>query len=344
MIQTKRMHQHRFYSYFKLTVILVASYQTFECESFAPNVLRFRHLTGRKFPTKYQAPPPILAHERRNQSSKISRSVTLYSSSANVDQETETMPYIKHLFLLCRPINFPIVVMFHVLGVHEAARFWESTAAPSPTVHLPLLLPLLKHPSMLMVMLALLLVTSTSMLTNDYYDAKTGVDSAVSTNGTCSSENEHYHPLAKGELPFSVAKMFDSYLYAILLLTSAFVPGSASRLMVIVGAITTYLYTLSLKPRTWVKNLACAALVALSPVTSGLAAWHVLCEGSFLEKMGTGGVGICNTLPFYLIFKSPLSFLVVALFAGIMRCVTSDLHIVVCEHSFILISCPAVKF
>ena len=125
-------------------------------------------------------------------------------------------------------------------------------------------------------------------------------------------ENEHYHPLAKGEVPFSITKTFDSNLYAVLLLSSAFVPGQFSRLLVLGGAIITYLYTVHLKPKTWIKNLSCAALVAMSPVTSGLAAWHTLCQG------GVGTAATSSTLPYHLIFKSQLTFLVVSLFSGIM--------------------------
>lgn len=86
--------------------------------------------------------------------------------------------------------------------------------------------------------------------------------------------------------------------------------------MVIGGAIITYLYTVHLKPKTWIKNLSCASLVAMSPVTSALAAWEVLCDGTFLK--GQGVVGMFSTQPpFYLIFKSPICFLVVSLFSGI---------------------------
>jgi len=101
------------------------------------------------------------------------------------------------------------------------------------------------------------------------------------------------------------------YLYAILLLSSAFVPGTISRLMVIGGAITTYLYTVHLKPKTWIKNISCAALVAMSPITSGLAAWKVLSDGAAITN-------VSSSVPYALIFKSPLSFLVLSLFAGIM--------------------------
>jgi 4-hydroxybenzoate polyprenyltransferase len=86
------------------------------------------------------------------------------------------------------------------------------------------------------------------MITNDYYDARNGVDTVepitnIHDSDTDSNNYEHYHPLAAGLLPFTITKTFDSYLYAILLLSSAFVPGVVSRLLVIGGAIITYLYT-----------------------------------------------------------------------------------------------------
>ncbi len=67
-------------------------------------------------------------------------------------------------------------------------------------------------------------------------------------------------------------------LYVSLLLVLAFVLGAASRVMVLGAAMMMYLYTVHLKPKTWVKNLSWAALVGASSVTSGLAAWHVLCD------------------------------------------------------------------
>jgi 4-hydroxybenzoate polyprenyltransferase len=211
---------------------------------------------------------------------------------------------------MMRPVNFPIVALFHALGVHLSVELWKSTAPNASTQSL--LLPLLKHPSMLVVLLSLLLVTSTSMITNDYYDARNGVDVSSSEQ----RDAVHYHPLAQGLLSYSITKTFDSCLYAVLLLSSAFVPGVLPRLMVISGAIITYLYTVHLKPKTWIKNWSCAALVAISPVTSGLAAWHVLCGG------GVGAVAhACAASsavpPFRLVLRSPLAFLVVALFAGI---------------------------
>ena len=66
----------------------------------------------------------------------------------------------------------------------------------------------------MMVLLALMLVTSTSMITNDYYDAKTGVDVVPDTaHGERDDDREaykHYHPLAEGKVPFTVTKTFVS--------------------------------------------------------------------------------------------------------------------------------------
>lgn len=150
------------------------------------------------------------------------------------------------------------------------------------------------------------------MITNDYYDARNGVDVAPPSSPERDA-HYHRHPLAQGLLPYNIAKTFDSYLYALLLLSSAFVPGVIPRLSVLSGAIVTYLYTVHLKPRTFVKNYSCAALVALSPITSGLAAREVLagrCGGNVASCWG----GMTTTM---MSIRSPLMYLVVALFAGI---------------------------
>lgn len=141
---------------------------------------------------------------------------TLYSSAvassdASNDKEEESKsnyirPYLKQLLLLCRPINFPIVFLFHVLGVHQALEFWKATMQPESS---PMLFSMLTTPSMLFVFMSLMLVTSTSMITNDYYDARLGVDVVSTTEGE-REEYEHYHPLAEGTVPFSVTKTFDS--------------------------------------------------------------------------------------------------------------------------------------
>ncbi len=141
---------------------------------------------------------------------------TIYSSAAassdgSNDKKEESksnymLPYLKQLLLLCRPINFPIIFLFHVLGVHQALEFWKATMQPASS---PMLFSMLTTPSMLFVFMSLMLVTSTSMITNDYYDARLGVD-VVPAAKEKSEEYEHYHPLAEGTVPFTVTKTFDS--------------------------------------------------------------------------------------------------------------------------------------
>jgi len=50
------------------------------------------------------------------------------------------------------------------------------------------------------------------------------------------------------------------------------VPGVPARIAVVSGLMLTFWYTQHLKPRTWLKNAVCASLIALSPLTSGVAA------------------------------------------------------------------------
>ena len=222
---------------------------------------------------------------------------------------------LKELFWLCRPSNFPVVTLFHALGVFLSARCWAANSDCAQVAASAVFPRLMRHPAILTTLISLILVTSTSMVTNDYYDARNGVDVPSQNDDEGGGQYEHYHPLANGDLPYSLAKTFDSWLYAALLFSSAAVPGIIPRTMVIGSAIITYLYTTQLKPRTWIKNLSCAALVAMSPVTSGLAAWHVLTDGPFAAKLG---IETATRLPFHLIFKSRLSWLVVSLFFGIM--------------------------
>eukprot|EP00956_Cyclotella_meneghiniana_P019255 scaffold32876_cov46-Cyclotella_meneghiniana.AAC.2 len=256
---------------------------------------------------------------------------TSSSLSSSGGNNNTNQRYLTQLFLMMRPINFPIVSLFHILGVHLTVQLWKvshhtiiaSTAAASSSLSNPILLStVLKHPSMIMVLLSLLLVTSTSMITNDYYDARNGVDVIHDDNNTISSSSyNNKHPLVTGLLSYNITKTFDSILYAVLLLSSAFVPGVIPRLMVLSGAIVTYLYTVHLKPKTFIKNYSCAALVAISPVTSGLSAWEVL-NSSFLHHryttIATATTTAATTIPYWkMATTSPLSFLVMALFAGI---------------------------
>lgn len=155
------------------------------------------------------------------------------------------------LFAMTRPSNIPAVVLFHMLGIYLALQnsgvsYWK----------------VLLSPSMMITMMALLLTSATSMLVNDYYDYKLGVDA-----------NKLFKPLnTPSRLPLVVAKRFLSYLYAAALVCVTMVPGAPARMAVVMGLMLTFWYTQHLKPRTWLKNAVCASLIALSPLTSGVAA------------------------------------------------------------------------
>lgn len=155
----------------------------------------------------------------------------------------------RDLFTMTRPYNLPVVVLFHMLGIYlsaEKAGFWK----------------LLLAPSMMVTLVALLLTSSTSMLVNDYYDFKLGHDSM-----------KPFQPLnTPSRLPLSVVKRFLSYLYFGALICVTAVPGIPARMAVVMGLMLTFWYTQHIKPRTWLKNLVCASLIALSPLTSGVAA------------------------------------------------------------------------
>jgi 4-hydroxybenzoate polyprenyltransferase len=81
-----------------------------------------------------------------------------------------------------------------------------------------------------------------------------------------------FQPLnTPSRLPLNVVKRFLSYLYAGALVCVTMVPGVPARMAVVMGLMLTFWYTQHLKPRTWLKNVVCASLVALSPLTSAVA-------------------------------------------------------------------------
>jgi 4-hydroxybenzoate polyprenyltransferase len=167
-------------------------------------------------------------------------------------KQTSSKPTVQScwpdLLAMTRPYNLPVVVLFHMLGIYlspQNAGFWKVLFAPS----------------MMVTLMALLLTSSTSMLVNDYYDFKLGHDSM-----------KPFQPLnTPSRLPLNVVKRFLSYLYAGALVCVTMVPGVPARMAVVMGLMLTFWYTQHLKPRTWLKNVVCASLVALSPLTSAVA-------------------------------------------------------------------------
>jgi 4-hydroxybenzoate polyprenyltransferase len=213
--------------------------------------------------------------------------------------ETHIFDYTKELIAMMRPENLPGVVLFHLLGSCLSYRHFEAVATDSMAVGTSLF-QLLSSPSMMITLASLLLVSSTSMLVNDYYDYKLGNDSLKVNK-----------PLEK--VPLAVVKNALMHLYAVSLLCSTMVPGIPARAAVVSGLMLTYLYTKHVKPKTWAKNALCASLIAVSPLTSGLAAMTILSDSS------------SNLL--FLNINWPLVRLVTLLFVGIMgREISMDIN------------------
>lgn len=179
--------------------------------------------------------------------SKVSDSVR----SNSLATRASTRPYLPDLLKMCRPSNLPGVFLLHIVATKVALH-----SLPSQTA----LLSTLLRPSHLLVLSALVLTSCSSMVVNDYYDARTGVD------------NLKQHKL---KVPAPVTKRFLTYVYATLLTVLAFLPGKVSRASVVMGSLLTFWYTQHLKPRTWIKNVSCAGLVGLSPLTSAAATCYI---------------------------------------------------------------------
>lgn len=163
------------------------------------------------------------------------------------------------LFQLTRPSNFPGVVFLHLLGGYLSLSYSGQGDLFKRI--------LFQTPTMWVVLAALLLTSSTSMVVNDYYDSKLGRD----------TEKEN-SPLVSGTLTLGIVRKFLNYLYAVALICVAIVPGVPARIACVMGLMLTFWYTKHLKPMTWIKNVMCASLIALSPFTSGSAALKVASE------------------------------------------------------------------
>eukprot|EP00980_Cylindrotheca_fusiformis_P014740 scaffold4009_cov124-Cylindrotheca_fusiformis.AAC.20 len=206
------------------------------------------------------------------------------------------------LITMTRPANLPGVVLFHMLGTYlvlpeTAHGFWS----------------LFFSPRMMMTLVALLLTSSTSMLVNDYYDYKLGHDTS-----------KIHKPLPSHSITLATVRKFLTSLYALALMCVTVLPGAPARASVTMGLILTFWYTKHLKPKTWLKNAVCASLIALSPLTSGLAA------------LGVDGTYSWNGI-------APLIRVVSTLFIGIFgREITMDINDVEDDTKHGILTVPAV--
>ena len=248
------------------------------------------------------------SNSNKNYGKDISSS-SLSSSAITTPHSSERIrDNWKDLYGLTRPKNFPGVVLFHMTGVYLAMQsFYSSTGDYQYWTFL------IQQPMLWLTLICLLLVDSTSMVINDYYDAKLGRDVVIKGGGVNGGVNGSIveggdgdgreRVLVSGKVSFATTKRFVSYLYAIALILLTFLPGIATRLSVVLGLVSTYLYTQHMKPLTWLKNVTCASLIALAPWTSASATLHILA--------GEDTISLLTLL-------APTLQLVFAIFAGIM--------------------------
>jgi 4-hydroxybenzoate polyprenyltransferase len=87
------------------------------------------------------------------------------------------------------------------------------------------------------------LVTSGSMIINDYYDFRSGVDTAEHAQSA-------KRALVRGDVRPETAKLLLKWLYALTLTMLCLVDSKAIRLWILANALLTYVYSVHLKPLT----------------------------------------------------------------------------------------------
>jgi hypothetical protein len=161
----------------------------------------------------------------------------------------------RELVGMTRPSSIIGISLFHMVGTYLALNsdtYWNI---------------LLKRPSLWIVFLCEILVSSTSMIVNDYHDAKLGRDAYKKVN-------LKKKVLVSGKVSFPEAKTFVTYLYSVALILVCLLPGAPTRLAITTSLMATFLYTKHLKPKFGIKNAVCAMLVACTPWTSSMAALY----------------------------------------------------------------------
>ena len=204
---------------------------------------------------------------------KLSRAATLTLSA--VDSEKCTPRPWDELDLyaeMCRVDNLPASFAFVAAGAVAA------TGKASDVWNIQVLL----------TALCTMIITATSMVTNDYFDYKIGTD--VDDCGNV---------LVRQALTPEQAKNFVGKFYSILLLLISTVPAMSVRLFLMTGSISTFIYTREFKPKTWLKNISVAFICAVAPLVGGISA------------SGSIGQALSGT-------RSHCGGLVAALFCGIM--------------------------
>ena len=107
------------------------------------------------------------------------------------------------------------------------------------------------------------ITTSGSMLINDYYDYRDGIDNL---------RTKPNRPLVTGAVRPSAVKLVLKYAYALHLTLLCLIDSTFMRLFVLANTMLTYLYSVHLKPITGVKNMICATIVSMA-VGLGAVSW-----------------------------------------------------------------------
>jgi len=115
---------------------------------------------------------------------------------------------------------------------------------------------------LVLCMVLTIIVTTGSMLINDYYDFMRGVDTI---------ETKPDRPLVRGDIAPHMVKRALKWMYAAHLTLICFVDAVPLRLWVLGSTLLTYVYSVHLKPRTGLKNIVCAMIVAMALGLGGMA-------------------------------------------------------------------------
>lgn len=116
---------------------------------------------------------------------------------------------------------------------------------------------------LLLAVLLTVIVTSSSMVINDYHDFVRGVDTEETKPG---------RPLVTREILPSEVKRALKWAYAAHLALLCLVDRAATRLWVLSSTLLTYLYSQHLKPVAGLKNFVCGATVAMAIGLGAMAA------------------------------------------------------------------------
>ena len=197
------------------------------------------------------------------------------SDSESEKSWSDVMP---KLLATCRLSNIPGAVFMALCGAYRAASFAPSSLSSGVAVssrNSPKLASFFKtdvlNSYFANILVCVSLVAMTSMVVNDYFDARSGTDLV---NVSLQGEDESYmldKPMADGTLPLPYAKKFVSMLYSLMLILVCFLSQTGTRLAVIVSSILTFLYTNQIKPFTFWKNVSCATVIAATPLIASIS-------------------------------------------------------------------------